>query len=121
MNLDCKPSEPLSVIAFHGTADENVKYEGGMGSKQVGGPREDKPVATTITFWVKYDGCSATPQKSEKGNLRTDVYSGCKSGTADWSCAKSAVIKKPVSSANIATWRTNDLASTRSMRADIAQ
>ena len=82
MNLDCKPAQPISVIAFHGTADENVNYEGGMGAKQVGGPREDKPVATTIAFWVKYDGCPATPQKSEKGNLRTDLYAGCKDATA---------------------------------------
>ena len=82
LNIDCNPSQPVSVIAFHGTADENVPYDGGVGKKQLDAPRDDKPVSYAIGFWVKRDGCNARPEKSEKGTLRTDVYSGCADGTA---------------------------------------
>jgi polyhydroxybutyrate depolymerase len=81
-NFDCHPSQPLSVIGFHGTADENVPFNGGTGTKSIGGPRVDKPVSYAINFWVAEDGCSPTPQHTEAGSLRTDVYSNCKGGTA---------------------------------------
>lgn len=82
LDIECNPSQPVSVIAFHGTADENVPYDGGVGKKQLDAAREDKPVSYAIGFWVKRDACNATPKKSEKGTLRTDVYSGCADGTA---------------------------------------
>jgi polyhydroxybutyrate depolymerase len=78
----CNPSEPVSVIAFHGTDDENVPYHGGMGTKQIDGPRDYKPVSYAIDFWVKRDGCDAAPKKVEVGTLRTEGYGGCKDGTA---------------------------------------
>jgi polyhydroxybutyrate depolymerase len=81
LDVECNPSQPVSVIAFHGTADENVPYDGGAGKKQIDGPRDDKPVSYAMGFWVKRDSCNATPQKSEKGTLRTDSYSGCAAGT----------------------------------------
>jgi polyhydroxybutyrate depolymerase len=82
LDIECNPTQPVSVIAFHGTADENVPYDGGVGKKQLDAGRDDKPVSYAIGFWVKRDGCNATPQKSEQGTLRTDSYSGCKDGTA---------------------------------------
>jgi polyhydroxybutyrate depolymerase len=78
----CNPSEPVSVIAFHGTDDENVPYHGGMGTKQIDGPRDYKPVSYAIDFWVKRDGCDAAQKKVELGTLRTEGYGGCKDGTA---------------------------------------
>jgi polyhydroxybutyrate depolymerase len=82
LNVACDPSAPISVIAFHGTEDENVSYNGGTGKKQIDGPREDKPVSYAIDFWVKHDGCNPTPKKLEVGTLRTEGYGGCKDGTA---------------------------------------
>jgi polyhydroxybutyrate depolymerase len=81
-NFDCHPSQPVSVIAFHGTADENVPFNGGSGSKSIGGPRDDRPVSYAINFWTKQDGCAAAPQHTESGTLRTDLYAPCQSGTA---------------------------------------
>jgi polyhydroxybutyrate depolymerase len=81
-NFDCHPSQPVSVIAFHGTADENVPFEGGTGTKAIGGVRVDKPVSYAINFWVAKDGCSPAPKRAESGSLRTDLYSNCRAGTA---------------------------------------
>jgi polyhydroxybutyrate depolymerase len=78
----CNPSAPVSVIAFHGTEDENVPYNGGVGKKQIDGPRDYKSVAFAIDFWVKRDGCNPAPKKSVEGTLHGETYSGCKNGTA---------------------------------------
>ncbi len=76
----CQPSHPVSVIHFHGTADQNVPLAGGIGAKA-----RDKtpkpPVMDAIDFWVRADGLSGTPQSSSQGNVRKDVYSGGRSGT----------------------------------------
>jgi polyhydroxybutyrate depolymerase len=82
IDASCNPSAPVSVIAFHGTEDENVPYNGGVGKRQIDGPRDDKSVAYAIDFWVKRDGCNTTPKKLELGTLRTEGYGGCKDGTA---------------------------------------
>jgi polyhydroxybutyrate depolymerase len=62
IDASCNPSAPVSVIAFHGTEDENVPYNGGVGKRQIDGPRDDKSVAYAIDFWVKRDGCNTTPK-----------------------------------------------------------
>jgi polyhydroxybutyrate depolymerase len=67
------PSQPVSVIVFHGTADTSVLYEGdGFLS-----------VAESVTFWVRHDGCSTTPQNetSSNGNVIKSVYTGSTNGT----------------------------------------
>jgi polyhydroxybutyrate depolymerase len=79
---NCQPMSPVSVIAFHGTADEHVLYDGGAPIRKVDPhARVDKSVAYAMSFWVKDDGCSATPQRSEKGSIRTETYGGGKDGT----------------------------------------
>ncbi|MBI5715706.1 MAG: dienelactone hydrolase family protein [Chloroflexi bacterium] len=82
LNVECKPSQPVSVIAFHGTNDQHVLYEGGKPKTQADThERVDQSVEFAISFWVKQDGCNATPQKTEKGNIVSEIYSGCKSNT----------------------------------------
>src|SRR5208283_5330998 len=77
----CQPANPVSVIIFHGTADEHVLYNGGEPIKKVDRhARVDKSVSYAVSFWVKHDGCSETPQRSEKGSVRTDIYGGGKGG-----------------------------------------
>ncbi len=83
LNNECKPAQPVSVIAFHGTADENVPYAGGVASKRADPhPREDKSVAYAMNFWSGRDGCSRAPQRSEEGNIVREEYAGCASGTS---------------------------------------
>jgi polyhydroxybutyrate depolymerase len=80
-NIVCHPSSPVSVIVFHGTADRLVPFEGGATPFQMGPPRSDTPVATTVTFWAKQDGCSPTPKHEETPQLHIDAYSNCQRGT----------------------------------------
>jgi polyhydroxybutyrate depolymerase len=79
-DLECRPSEPVSVIVFHGTADLLVPYKGGRTPFQIGPVRNDAPAISTVAFWVKQDGCSATPKHEETSQLRVDAYSGCRDG-----------------------------------------
>jgi polyhydroxybutyrate depolymerase len=74
---NCQPANPVSVIIFHGTADEHVLYKGGEPIQKVDRHyRVDKSVAYAVSFWVKHDGCSETPQRSEKGSIQAEIYGG---------------------------------------------
>ena len=73
----CKPSRPVPVIAFHGTADPYVGYDGGLGQKAADLPTGDGhtlgqagvvdtktkgPSIPEITAaWAKRNGCTTTP------------------------------------------------------------
>jgi polyhydroxybutyrate depolymerase len=83
LNLDnCRPAHPVSMIIFHGTADEHVLYDGGEPLKKADTHRRvDKSVSYAVAFWVKRDGCSETPQREEKRSIRTEIYRGGKDGT----------------------------------------
>jgi polyhydroxybutyrate depolymerase len=72
------PKGPVSVIAFHGKADTNVPYDGSKGR-----PVNFLPVADSIAFWVKNNGCNAKPRRTvtDGGNVIREVYSGGKDGT----------------------------------------
>ncbi len=85
LNTDaCAPAQPVSVIAFHGTADQNVPYNGGRGTKSFPGTRpnrDDQPVSYAIGFWTAFDQCDPTPQRTQTGSIARDDYTGA-SGTA---------------------------------------
>jgi polyhydroxybutyrate depolymerase len=77
-----QPKQPISVIAFHGKQDENVKYDGGHGSN-TSGTRIDISVAESIAFWVKANQCQATPttEMSASQNIIKETYLSCANGT----------------------------------------
>jgi polyhydroxybutyrate depolymerase len=88
----CAPSEPVSVLQVHGTADDTVLFAGGeFGGVKVPGAQ------ATVDTWATYNGCTtpatvATTQLDLDGNLEgneTDVatFSGCETGgdVALWS------------------------------------
>ncbi|MGA2483940.1 MAG: PHB depolymerase family esterase [Candidatus Acidiferrales bacterium] len=81
-NVDCRPSAPVSVIVFHGTADGLVPFGGGASPFQIGPRRRDTSVAQAVSFWVNEDGCSPAPEHEETSAVHIDTYSGCKNGTA---------------------------------------
>jgi polyhydroxybutyrate depolymerase len=82
LNLSpCTPQEPVSVIDFHGTADEHLPYNGGVGDKSLAGV-PFASVKDSIDFWVKFDQCAATPQTEKFSNVQHDVYSNCAGATS---------------------------------------
>jgi len=83
LNVECKPTAPISVIAFHGMADQHVLFEGGAPIVQADPhPREDKSVAYAMSFWAQHNRCAAIPKRDERGNIVHDTYTNCADGTA---------------------------------------
>lgn len=80
-DVECKPTNPVSLLIFHGTADHLVPFNGGTTPFQMGSKRKDNSVAGAISFWLKKDVCSTTPEHAETAEVHTDIYSGCKDGT----------------------------------------
>lgn len=83
LNTDsCTPPNPVSVIMFHGTADEHVLYDGGHGKQFPGtAPRQDKPAAFAFATWSRIDGCSKKPDKERHGHVEKEICSGGRKGT----------------------------------------
>jgi polyhydroxybutyrate depolymerase len=65
----CTPSRPIPVMEFHGTADQIVPYNGGLGM----------PAVTDVAkAWAKQNGCGATPMQTyAMGDATCITYSGC--------------------------------------------
>ncbi|MCX8051974.1 MAG: alpha/beta hydrolase-fold protein [Chlorobi bacterium] len=60
--VECRPSQPVSVVHFHGTADQNVPLTGGVGAKALD-KTPKPPVEESISFWVKFNRCRTQPQR----------------------------------------------------------
>ena len=58
-----EPVRPIPIIVFHGLADDDVPYEGGV-SRHRGGTRSYWSVEESVQFWVARNGCS--PQAVSK-------------------------------------------------------
>ena len=52
---DCSPSRPIPVLAFHGTEDGVVPYEGGK-SQDIA-----PPIEAWASAWAERNGCASTP------------------------------------------------------------
>jgi polyhydroxybutyrate depolymerase len=83
LNTDsCSPSEPVSVIMFHGTADRHFRYDGGDGERVPwSAPRKDKPIPYAFATWSRIDGCSKLSGKEINGHVDKEVCSGGRNGT----------------------------------------
>lgn len=75
------PGRPVAVIAFHGQQDQRVLYDGGTGPQTREG-RVDLSVDSSVSFWVKANGCAALPETGEQagGNVIVERYIGCDEG-----------------------------------------
>ncbi len=75
------PKSPLSVIHFHGKADDIVPYDG-PANRKARFPNV-VPAPDSVAFWVKADGCNPKPRtdKLEKDTIIREQYSGGKAGT----------------------------------------
>jgi polyhydroxybutyrate depolymerase len=74
------PPQPVSLIAFHGLADNMVPYDGGA---ETDGPRRIVSAPASIRFWAIADGCSMAPDTTvlERGNVVRADFTGCRAAT----------------------------------------
>jgi polyhydroxybutyrate depolymerase len=75
----CEPREPVSVMHVHGSADENVLLQGGVGASAFAKDVRP-PVAPAIQRWARHDGCAATPTITREGAVETSRHAPCTAG-----------------------------------------
>jgi polyhydroxybutyrate depolymerase len=79
---NCSPSRPVSVLHFHGTADESVPYRGGFSHKPLTRNLAFRSVASSIGFFVGRNGCSTVPAVIyQKGDAKCFRYHPCSDQT----------------------------------------
>ncbi len=83
---DCRPSRPITVISFRGTADTRVPYEGGASSLVPGMPITFLGAEASLQRWAAIDGCMG-PESEDDENGCTS-YSGCSAGVEVVLCTK---------------------------------
>lgn len=72
----CQPARPVSVIEFHGTADQHIPYESGFGPQSL--VKVDfASVANSVEFWAGADGCKSPPQTNSFGDIRHEIWTNC--------------------------------------------
>jgi len=77
----CNPSKPISVIEFHGTADQHIPYNGGKGPQSLVNV-DFASVPASVGFWTTFDGCKSQPQTNSFDDIRHEVWSGCAGSTS---------------------------------------
>jgi polyhydroxybutyrate depolymerase len=77
----CAPSAAVAVVHIHGTADQHLPFEGGVGSKSLAGV-EFASVAESIDFWRNADRCPGEARVEVSGSVTHTTYSPCAAGTA---------------------------------------
>lgn len=70
----CNTSRPVAVVAFHGTADNLLPYEGR--------PPLMISIKDWAAGWAARNGCNASPQVTmQKGQVTGETWSGCKNNS----------------------------------------
>jgi polyhydroxybutyrate depolymerase len=88
---DCAPSRPVPMMAFHGTADPLVPYEGGdmrgrlfrWGATLTNAPLYLVGAEEWVALWAEGNGCEATPEAiPQQGDVSGARYAGCQDDSA---------------------------------------
>ncbi len=72
-----EPSNPLSVIIFHGLKDQNVPYYGGWVNGTIGPlslSTKYLSVNESTLFWVAHNNCNPKPEIDQSGNVIKTAY-----------------------------------------------
>ncbi|CAN5455575.1 PHB depolymerase family esterase [soil metagenome] len=95
----CEFSRPVPVLAFHGTADDTVPFEGGLGEGNLDAPAPDgsgrpwrdtltddeirelgakeRPIPEVMADWAERNGCGADTTEREEASDVTAVVWDC--------------------------------------------
>lgn len=77
---NCATDAPVPIIAFHGTADACVPYEGGRTACGRGN-LPVPPVETALANWARHNGCGGEPERSQAtAHVRLIAYRACRDG-----------------------------------------
>ena len=77
----CNPSQPISVIEFHGTGDQHIPYDGGFGSKSLVNV-DFASVQDSVGFWTSFNKCTSQPQTDSFDDIKHEVWTGCAASTS---------------------------------------
>jgi polyhydroxybutyrate depolymerase len=72
----CNPSQPISVIEFHGTGDQHIPYDGGFGPKSLVDVNFAS-VKDSVNFWTSFNKCASQPQADSVGDVQHEVWTSC--------------------------------------------
>jgi len=85
----CPDTAPVPIIAFHGTADPTVPFNGGYGgiSQLMFAFRlpidDNTPAEDVMSDWATHNGCAAARQETQvSSEVRLIEYGSCAAGTA---------------------------------------
>ena len=81
----CSPNRSLPVVAFHGTLDTTIPYNGfGLpGEMHESYTRIGTPIPTWAAGWGEHNGCQAKPAMIyREGQVSGQVWSGCQAGAS---------------------------------------
>jgi len=79
----CTPSQAVSVLHLHGSADTNVPIDGGLGSGIAG--VAFRPARSAVEVFAAAGGCGAAPAAStdpSNPDLTVTTWTGCSAGVA---------------------------------------
>ncbi|MBB4153936.1 polyhydroxybutyrate depolymerase [Sphingomonas jinjuensis] len=80
----CRPSRPVAVLAFHGTADTTIPYDGGgtvLPREVLGVPLGWQGALQSLAAWKGILGCSSAVQATQlPGASRDQSYTACNGG-----------------------------------------
>jgi polyhydroxybutyrate depolymerase len=77
----CNPSQPISVIEFHGTADQHILYDGGYGPESLVDV-DFASVKDSIDFWKVFNQCNSQPQTDSFEDIQHETWTGCTNSTS---------------------------------------
>jgi polyhydroxybutyrate depolymerase len=80
---NCAPARPVAVVAFHGTLDPTIPYNGfGLpGEMHEAYNRIGTPITTWAAAWGERNGCQAKPAiVFQQGSVSAQEWSGCRAG-----------------------------------------
>jgi len=96
---DCKPSRPMTVLSFRGTADTVVPYTGGLSSVVSGMEITFLGAQATFRAWAEIDRCTGAPSAEDSNGCST--YSDCQAGVEVMLCTQQGGHQDP-GNANVA-------------------
>jgi polyhydroxybutyrate depolymerase len=77
----CNDPVATTIVAFHGTADPLIPYDGGAPGRDAGPARlQLEPVEATVAAWAERFGCAAPVDDRTSASVRHRAYGGCGAG-----------------------------------------